>query len=90
MELIIDGNRGIYAPREFCKRSFDLRFAKLKGHQFGCDNEAIRTVLAGPDHEDYWEAWERILQDFNMNGKTLHQDGDIWLLDEGEQLPEYM
>lgn len=52
LECILDASRGIYIPQAFA---------------IGCDGwqgiyPAYREILlAGPDHPDYWEAWDSVL-----------------------------
>ena len=76
MELVIDGSAGIYSPKYF---------AELFGDQVkNVKPEDLETLLAGPEDEWYWEAW----QNFQMYGKIEFRDedwsiyqyeGDIWL-----------
>ena len=48
--------------------------------------EDAKTILNDKDHEAYWEVWDEILQnaiytDGNGDEYRLHQDGDVWILD---------
>ena len=53
--LLLDGNRGIYLPQNFAE--------DFKLEAFGLDRESddIQTLLAGPDGEWYWEAWDSVV-----------------------------
>lgn len=71
---LIDGCHGIYVPREF-----------VLGHNmsdWGVSNENMMIILAGPDGEYYWEAWDEILNDAKIiiDGEEwrLAQDGDLF------------
>lgn len=74
-ELLIDENRGIYIPQEFSKR-FDPN-----EWQLGNEKEALDILKAGPDHTDYWEAWDEILATATFvekrNGQQL-----VWALEQ--------
>lgn len=72
-ELLLDGNRGIYIPKDFYDR-FD--FAK-----FGLKKEDYED-LSSPDNEFYWEAWDDLLSDAaTPEGHYLEQEeGDLWLV----------
>ena len=73
--LILDGARGIYIPQDFAK-NYDPA-------AWGVSKEDVGILLAGPDHEFYWDAWD------NVEGRCEHkdregvswvlcQDGDLW------------
>lgn len=49
---IVDGHHGIYVPQLFCQRY------EIAGD---ISREDWGICLAGPDHENYWEAWDEIL-----------------------------
>lgn len=82
LELLLDGHHGVYIPQLFAQYYGD----KLKGQQPDISLD-IDTLLAGPDGEFYWEAWEGILDgeylDDNGNKFTLYQSGDLWLVPDG-------
>ena len=82
VKLLITDASGQYIPQEFCA-DFVVREASLDGD--------VETCLAGPDQEDYWEAWENILQNGTIDGGkigvwTLMQDGDLWAIKEGTEI----
>ena len=74
-ELLLDDCRGIYIPRDFAI-NFDIE-------EWGISEEDAKILLAGPDHELYWEAWDDVLRSAEYtdpNGKIwyLMQDGDLF------------
>ena len=83
--LLVDGNRGIYIPKQFA----DNYGEQLIGAAFA---DPIAICKQGPDHADYWQAWDEIERDgiVVLDGKqyTLHQDGDLWAIPEGYEWPE--
>lgn len=76
LKLLLDSARGIYIPRDFVEE-FDL----TKWKNIDPDDVAI---LHDPDHPDYWDAWDNVLQyathtDEQGNKWHLWQDGDLWV-----------
>ena len=69
MICLIDGLRGIYAPRVFAERY---------GHLLSTD--AREALMAGPDHEAYWDAWDEVVADFRF------PDGEGLLVTESEDV----
>ena len=70
----LDSARGIYIPQNFAE-SISL------DEWTGIDKSDFDILLAGPDHEDYWEAWTQVLDNAESNcGATLWQDGDLFLV----------
>jgi hypothetical protein len=74
-ECIIDGHWGVYVPQEFASRGM--------AEAWGVKPEDIAILLAGPDHEFYWEAWDDVTREATFkdaNGKvwSLEQDGDLF------------
>lgn len=77
-ELILDEHRGIYIPRDF---------ASTIQHEFIKDYEKFAddlSICLNPDHEYYWEAWQNILDNMQINLMgdgvyySLYQDGDLF------------
>lgn len=77
-DCIVDGSWGIYVPQQFCQR-----YQKVDG----VNQEDWDACLAGPDHKDYWEAWDTILGDWqyeetDIQGRIwrvyISQDGDLF------------
>lgn len=59
------------------------KFVATYGKVKGCDPEDLGIVAQGPDHPDYWDAWDCILRDARLvdrHGQVycLEQDGDLW------------
>ena len=84
-ELLVDGARGIHAPQFF---------AECHGEEWGISPEDMTVLLAGPDHEHYWETWDDVWTNVTLkrDGKTwhLHCDcGDIFMVvyRDGEERP---
>ena len=74
IQILFDGSRGIYIPQEF---------AQYCDHWCGLSDWARGVLTAGPNHPDYWFAWEQVLENayFIDSGKrefTLHQNGDLF------------
>lgn len=72
--LMISDNYGVYIPQNFVN-DVDLNAWHVKP-------EDAEILAQGPDHENYWDAWDSVLNDaYFMDGDakyTLHQDGDLW------------
>lgn len=75
LKLLVSDRNGVYVPQMFAN-DHDLDLWN------GIDSDDRETLLAGPDHELYWEAWDSVLSSatFTHMGKTwrLYQDGDLW------------
>lgn len=77
MQLICDSHHGIYCPQITLQSLIPEIVAQLP-------QDAVKSVLYGPDEWMYWESWEDILnQTFTFEGKTyrLEQDDDVWMLE---------
>ena len=73
MFLLMDGNRGIYIPKNFSE--FDMQ----KWHV----NKSVAEKLNDVYSVDYWDTWDYVLDsayyiDDNGNKWELWQDGDLW------------
>lgn len=85
--LFADASRGIYIPQHFAEAlAEDARVVYDRNLD---DWESIKPILLdGPDHPDYWEAWETTINYAKLrHGRkvySLWQDGDLWLLPEQE------
>ena len=80
--LFADETRGIYIPQYFVSCFVDNRAELLN-----VDDDTFNIVAAGPEHNDYWEAWQDITDnavvlDSLGNRHTMQQDGDLWLIPE--------
>ena len=85
-EMFLDGARGIYLPQNFAEI---VKRERVEG----VSEEQWAILEAGPEHEWYWEAWDKVLNSAvltNPSGEkfTLHQDGDLWLIPEDADWPD--
>lgn len=76
IECIVDGAHGIYVPQAFAEQSIGWH---------GIDPEDLAILRAGPDHADYWEAWDVVLatafyKDSDGCVWMLFQDGDLFAI----------
>jgi hypothetical protein len=97
MQLLLDSNRGIYIPRDWAEEIYPLSPTKPPEGAFwgwlGILASDVAVLLAGPDHEDYWETWDDVLDNavyVNPNGSrwVLFQDGDLWAVMEGTEIDD--
>lgn len=77
--LLCDSARGVYIPARCAEEMEDVLLTA------GADPETLDIIFpGGPDHPEYWEAWEQILRltITDKHGKrwTFHHDGDLWLV----------
>lgn len=74
---IVDGGFGIYVPQVWAERYGEL--AVISAH---VDKEDVDILLSGPDHKDYDEAWENVLNNYSHEVQGikhyLYQDGDLF------------
>lgn len=79
--LLVDGLYGTNVPLRFAN-NHDL-------DQWGVDQVDQQILLAGPEHPDYWETWDTVLDtaSFEQDGKTyrLYQDNDDLFAEEVAQ-----
>ena len=72
-ELMVDSHHGIYIPQIFAET---VR-RDLFGETISAEDWAI--LETGPDHENYWEVWDDVLNSAETeDGISLFQDGDLW------------
>jgi len=86
VEFLLDGNRGIYLPQDFAQ-NFNLSDWNIN------DPELEETLLAGPEEENYWEAWDEVLDNAYMEddaGMTwrLFQQQDLFMYNDNADLDE--
>jgi hypothetical protein len=84
--LLLSDARGVYIPRDFTSAVDFTHTTNITP-----DDWAILSI--GPDHKEYWEAWQTILDnaivtDTGGNEYYLHQDGDLWAIPVGVNLSE--
>ena len=77
LKLLLSDSRGTYIPRDFVEE-FDLtKFSNI-------DPDDV-AILHDPDHPDYWDAWDNVLQYATHTDEHgfkwyLWQDGDLWMI----------
>ena len=64
--LAVDGSRGIYVPKFFAEN-----------YPSCMDGSERDILLAGPEHENYWDVWS------DIQGRECW-DGDIWQGESGD------
>ena len=74
--ILIDENRGIYIPQKFAEGFAGWR---------DIDEDALGILREGPDHPEYMEAWDDVLDTATWTDKRgiqfrLEQDGDLWVV----------
>lgn len=77
-QFFADSARGIYIPQHFAE---SVNVDMLSG----VDSADMDILRAGPDHENYWDSWQDVLDsaeltDSDGNVWILHQDGDLWVI----------
>ena len=77
---IIDGRHGIYLPQIWAEL-YGSSAVEAAGVKAG----DVTTLLLGPTDDsycDYWESWERVLNDYNHEVDGIHhyliQEGDLF------------
>lgn len=74
--LLVDSCHGVYVPQRFAM-NYDMA-------QWDVKNDVKEVLNAGPDHGEYWEAWEDVLNNASYtkdgNKWALYQDGDLFAL----------
>lgn len=78
--LWLSDARGVYIPRDFA-----TSFADRDKTVSGVDAETWQILESGPDHDEYWDAWEVVLNDATVTDEKgakffVYQDGDCWLV----------
>ena len=87
MQCYLDDSRGIYIPQAFAQITKRECVLNVR-------DEDWETLLAGPDHEWYWEAWSAVCDQALIvdptTGEqwTIYQDGDCFLIEEGAEYDE--
>jgi len=93
LELLLDGNRGIYIPQIFMEAygSYVKTFCEQEGRNF----EQLEKDLSSPDNEQYWDTWTDLTcyWDFymiNENGDkfAIEQHDDLWAYPYDMEIPE--
>lgn len=76
IEILLDSNRGIYIPRDFVN-GFDMKYWGI--------SEYLAQECSDPDNENYWDAWNDILDKAKYKAEdgrvfNLYQDGDLYAI----------
>lgn len=71
---LLNGAYGIYVPQAFAEN--------CDPSEWGISGEDAAVLRAGPDHEWYWETWDRVL----CNARRTDKDGCDWILDQDGDL----
>jgi len=90
VELLFSDALGIYIPKAFAEACYRAEELSCGSEWEGATDEDIEILLAGPDHEHYWEAWDMVLQNATITiGEItfgLWQDGDLFAVNH--DMPE--
>jgi hypothetical protein len=76
--LFADNARGVFIPQYFAE-------CVQREYVTGVSKEDYDVLLAGPDHEHYWEAWADVVDNATINDPVmgpcyLYEDGDLWVV----------
>lgn len=90
-ELLVNDSHGIYIAQSFCKiySNYITNMNEIK--------EDFEICLQGPDHAEYWEAWENLINNVKCTNDTgekftignLGDSGDLWAIPENFDYSEY-
>lgn len=83
MMLWLSDARGVYIPRDFANS-----FADRAKHVKNVKDEDWTILEAGPDHEQYWDAWTDVCDNARVTDENgaeyfVWQEGDCWLVPVG-------
>ena len=72
---LINSAHGMYVPQTFIRL--------YRAAAWGIENSDAEILRAGPDHPDYWDTWDNVLNCAHYvahDGRTftLYQDGDLF------------
>jgi hypothetical protein len=83
MPCIVDGHHGVYVPQVWAES-----YGSAAIESASVSAEHVTTLLAGPDHADYWESWDRVLESYQHETENetyyLWQDGDLFEISQTE------
>lgn len=89
-ELLILDAHGIYIPQLFCQNfaPYITNMEQVK--------EDFDICLSGPDNEDYWEAWDMMLNNVEFTNDNnekfsigyLPDLSDLWAIPEGYEFED--
>jgi hypothetical protein len=92
--LLLSDSHGVYIPQLYCEN-----ISKSEAKEMSLDWWAVETCQHGPSEEHYWDAWQSILDSAEITEPAtlkedeslwnLHQNGDLWMVRSGVELPSY-
>ena len=69
-ECAVDGCHGIYIPQTFAER-----------YPEWLNDEEQEILLAGPEHEEYWETWDEVTSwEFEDKSLYIGESGDVFIV----------
>ena len=69
-ECVVDGHHGVYIPQTFAE-----------WYPEWLDDEEREILLAGPEHEDYWDVWDEVTsRECADQSLYLGESGDVFIL----------
>ena len=86
--LVVNSAHGIHCPMMFARWAAELKTVCENHDQWGIGPDDVRILLHGPEHADYWETWDHVVNNarfIDRYGMTWHldqEDGDVWLVRE--------
>lgn len=86
IQLLCDDALGVYIPKRFAQMIHPDAIQ-------GMTQEDRQILLAGPDHEEYWDTWDWVMDRIVLTGLsgekyTLWQDGNLWAIPQGMEWNE--
>lgn len=81
--LLLDGARGVYIPQIFAQM---IETGQITGE---VDPETLAVLKAGPDHEEYFEAWDELIWESLYYKDSEGQVFQIERNDEGDLFAVY-
>ena len=91
--LLLSDSHGVYIPQLFCDG-----MDKADADRISVSYDDVLICQAGPDSEQYWEAWQSILDSAEIPEPAtlkeeeslwrLIQNGDLWAVRAGVEIPE--
>lgn len=90
-ELLVNDHHGIYIAQIFCQ-SYSAYITNMSEVR-----EDFDICLQGPDHEEYWDAWDDLINNVqftNDRGEkytigNLPESGDLWAIPENFDWSQY-
>jgi hypothetical protein len=81
--LYLADSHGVHIPKMFVESFADNKLVLIDAAA-----EDLEILKAGPDHEHYWDAWDSITRDCQVDDEKgnhyhIHQEGDVWLIPVG-------